>query len=164
MKSSLIIRRAVEADAEAIIRFNIAMARETEQKVLPEDKIRPGVNALFRKPEYGFYLAAVAGDRVVGCLMVTYEWSDWRNGLFWWIQSVYVIPEFRRKGVYRSMYETLRELAAGTPDHCGFRLYVEKENRNAQETYTALGMKETRYALFEEITDRHNRNKSRQKK
>jgi ribosomal protein S18 acetylase RimI-like enzyme len=155
VKSSLTIRRAVEADADAIIRFNMAMALETEQKVLPENKIRPGVTALFRKPEYGFYLVAVSGDRVVGCLMVTCEWSDWRNGLFWWIQSVYVIPEFRRSGVYRSMYTTLRELAAGTPDHCGFRLYVEKENVTAQETYTALGMNETRYALFEEITDRN---------
>lgn len=153
MKSSFIIRRAAESDAEAIIRFNMAMALETEQKILPDDKIRPGVTALFRKPEYGFYLVAVSGGRVVGCLMVTYEWSDWRNGLFWWIQSVYVIPEFRRSGVYRSMYSTLRELAAGTSDHCGFRLYVEKDNRTAQETYTALGMHETRYALFEEITD-----------
>ncbi|MCA1803762.1 MAG: GNAT family N-acetyltransferase [Rhodothermaceae bacterium] len=155
MKPSFIIRRAVESDAESIIRFNTAMALETEHKVLPEDKIRPGVSALFRKPEYGFYLVAVSGERVVGCLMVTYEWSDWRNGLFWWIQSVYVIPEFRRSGVYRSMYNTLRELAAGTPDHCGFRLYVEKDNRTAQETYTALGMNETRYALFEEMTDRN---------
>lgn len=155
MKSSLIIRKAAESDADAIIRFNMAMALETEQKVLHQDQIRPGVTALFRKPEYGFYLVAVSGDRVVGCLMVTYEWSDWRNGLFWWIQSVYVIPEFRRRGIYRSMYDTLRELAAGTPDHCGFRLYVEKENVTAQETYTTLGMNETRYALFEEITDRN---------
>lgn len=155
MKSTLTIRRAVEADADAIIRFNMAMALETEQKALPENKIRPGVTALFRKPEYGFYLVAVSGNRVVGCLMVTCEWSDWRNGLFWWIQSVYVIPEFRRSGVYRSMYNTLRELATGTPDHCGFRLYVEKNNRTAHETYTALGMHETRYALYEEITDKN---------
>jgi ribosomal protein S18 acetylase RimI-like enzyme len=153
VKPTFIIRRAVESDAESIIRFNTAMALETEQKALPEHKIRPGVTALFRKPEYGFYLVAISGDRVVGCLMVTYEWSDWRNGLFWWIQSVYVIPEFRRSGVYRSMYETLRELAAGTPDHCGFRLYVEKDNRTAQKTYTALGMSETRYALYEELSD-----------
>ncbi|TVQ10098.1 MAG: GNAT family N-acetyltransferase [Balneolaceae bacterium] len=152
--STLIIRRAVEADAEAIIRFNTAMALETEQKVLPEDQIRPGVTALFRKPEFGFYLVAESGGRVVGCLMVTYEWSDWRNGLFWWIQSVYVIPEFRRSGVYRSMYNKLRELAAGTHDHCGFRLYVEKENRAAQEAYTALGMHKTRYSIFEELIDR----------
>jgi ribosomal protein S18 acetylase RimI-like enzyme len=160
VKSSLTIRRAVEADADAIVRFNTAMALETEQKMLPEDKIRPGVTALFRKPEYGFYLVAESGNRVVGCLMVTFEWSDWRNGLFWWIQSVYVTPEFRRSGVYRSMYKKLRELADGTPDHCGFRLYVEKDNRTAQETYTALGMNETRYALFEEITGRSDLEKS----
>jgi ribosomal protein S18 acetylase RimI-like enzyme len=144
------IRRAVEADAESIILFNKAMALETEQKKLPDDRIRPGVKALFSKPESGFYLVATSGKRVVACLMVTFEWSDWRNGLFWWIQSVYVIPEFRRRGVYGAMYGELKKMASAEADVIGFRLYVEKENLTAQSAYAALGMHETAYKIFEE--------------
>ena len=151
MKNRISIRKAAADDAEPIAEFNIAMAMETEQKKLERDRIEPGVKALFDHPEYGFYLVAESGDEIIGSLMVTKEWSDWRNGLFWWIQSVYVIPEFRRKGVYRAMYEKVKQLADQAENVCGFRLYVEKENTIAQQTYLSLGMDETHYKMFEEI-------------
>ena len=151
MKDRISIRKAAADDAEPIAEFNIAMAMETEQKKLERDRIEPGVKALFDHPEYGFYLVAESGDEIIGSLMVTKEWSDWRNGLFWWIQSVYVIPEFRRKGVYRAMYEKVKQLADQAENVCGFRLYVEKENTIAQQTYLSLGMEETHYKMFEEI-------------
>jgi ribosomal protein S18 acetylase RimI-like enzyme len=128
------------------------MALETERKELAKQKIESGVRGLINNPQYGFYLVAEEPreNRVVGSLMITYEWSDWRNGLFWWIQSVYVIPEFRRRGVYRAMYHKVKELASGDPGVCGFRLYVEKENHTARQTYRDLGMSETNYRMFEE--------------
>jgi ribosomal protein S18 acetylase RimI-like enzyme len=94
---------------------------------------------------------AEQGDRIVGGLMVTKEWSDWRNGNFWWIQSVYVRPESRRRGVYKALYRHVQDLATGDPAVCGFRLYVERENSGAQSVYAALGMKTTRYLVFEEL-------------
>ncbi len=145
------IRKATESDSESIIEFNIAMARETENKILKRDEIEPGVTGLFQKPEYGFYIVAESGGTVVGSLMITFEWSDWRNGLFWWIQSVYVVPEHRRTGIYRRMYQKVKEMAANKPDVCGFRLYVEKENISAQKTYASLGMSETHYKMYEEV-------------
>jgi ribosomal protein S18 acetylase RimI-like enzyme len=151
MNSKIKIRKAVSADAGSIAAFNIAMAWETEGKKLSTAKIEPGVRALFGKPEYGFYLVAEMEDAVVGCLMITYEWSDWRNGLFWWIQSVYVKPEFRRQGVYRTMFAYVKELAGREPEVCGCRLYVEQDNIIAQETYKRLGMEETHYKIFEEV-------------
>jgi len=150
MNPTFQIRKANSKDAESIIQFNIAMAMETENKTLKREEIEPGVHGLFQKPEYGFYVVAESEGNVVGSLMITYEWSDWRNGLFWWIQSVYVIPEFRRKGVYKKMYLTIKAMAKDKPDVCGFRLYVEKENTNAQKTYAALGMDETHYKMYEE--------------
>lgn len=150
MKLKVKIRKAVAADAGAIADFNIAMALETENKKLSPAKIGPGVRALFSKPEYGFYVVAEVDGAVAGCLMITYEWSDWRNGLFWWIQSVYVKPEFRRKGVYRAMFSFIKELAGQDCGVCGCRLYVEHDNTVAQETYRKLGMKETHYKMLEE--------------
>lgn len=150
MSSKISVRKATPKDAESIIQFNIAMAMETENKTLKSEEIEPGVHGLFEKPEYGFYMVAESKGKVVGSLMITYEWSDWRNGLFWWIQSVYVIPESRRNGVYRTMYLTIKAMANKQDDVCGFRLYVEKENSSAQKTYNALGMNETHYKMFEE--------------
>ena len=111
-----------------------------------------GVQHLLSTPTAGFYLVATQGDQPVGSLMITTEWSDWRNGTFWWIQSVYVPPEARRRGVYRALYEQVQALAATEPGVCGFRLYVERENAAARATYTSLGMSETSYRLYE--TDR----------
>jgi ribosomal protein S18 acetylase RimI-like enzyme len=144
------IRLATPADAGVLIEFNAAMALETEGKELLPDVIGTGVRSLLGNPAAGFYLLAEQ-DNVVGSLMITKEWSDWRNGTFWWIQSVYVRPEFRRQGVYKNLYRHVQELAANDPKVCGFRLYVERENSRAQATYSALGMKPTHYLVFEEL-------------
>jgi GNAT superfamily N-acetyltransferase len=96
-------------------------------------------------------VVAVEEERIVGCLLVTHEWSDWRNGLFWWIQSVFIEAGWRRRGVYRRLYQHVKELAAADPTVCGFRLYVEKDNAVAQQTYAALGMAPTDYLIYEEL-------------
>ena len=145
------IRLATPADAEVLVEFNCAMASETEGKSLLPEVIGSGVRGLLASPASGFYLIAENPGRVAGSLLITKEWSDWRNGDFWWIQSVYVRPELRRQGVYRRLYRHVQELAASDPRVCGFRLYVERENERAQETYRKLGMKETRYLVFEEL-------------
>jgi ribosomal protein S18 acetylase RimI-like enzyme len=144
------IRLATPADAAVLIEFNAAMARETEGKDLLPEVIGAGVHSLLANPAAGFYVIAEA-ERVLAALMITKEWSDWRNGSFWWIQSVYVRPEARRQGIYRRLYRHVQEMAAQDPKVCGFRLYVERENSAAQATYGALGMKETRYLVFEEL-------------
>ena len=144
------IRAATPADVETIASFNEAMATETEGKTLDPATIRAGVRGLFARPDLGFYVVAEDGGRIVGQLMITYEWSDWRDGVFWWIQSVYVRPGTRGKGVYRALHAHVRTMAKAAGGVCGFRLYVEKENAAAQETYRRLGMHETPYVLFEE--------------
>lgn len=157
-------RKAHAVDANSIARFNINMAMETEGYTLNSDTILAGVTSLIRHPERGFYLvideplSASIGDRitdknaeaVVASLMITTEWSDWRNSCFWWIQSVYVLPEWRRKGLYSQLYAEVKRLAIEAESICGFRLYVEKNNAVAQQTYNALGMDETHYLMFEE--------------
>jgi len=143
-------RIGIKDDIDTIAAFNVAMAHETEDIELDIDRVRKGVTNLVEHPERGFYTVAVASDRVVGCCLVTSEWSDWRNGMFWWIQSVYVIPEFRRKGVFTGLYGHVKDLAEKDGTVCGFRLYVERENTAAQRTYKSMGMKETYYRMFEE--------------
>jgi ribosomal protein S18 acetylase RimI-like enzyme len=150
MTDQLLIRKAELPDAPVIAQFNRAMALETEGRELIAERIDAGVRRLLNDPSLGFYAVAESGGAVVGCLMVTNEWSDWRNGLFWWIQSVYVEKAWRRKGVYRRLYDFVRELAAANPAICGFRLYVERENATAQQTYESLGMARTGYLVFEE--------------
>ena len=134
---------------EVIAEFNQAMAIETEGKKLPWDKIHPGINAILRDSSLGFYLVALDQGEVVGCLAITYEWSDWRNGRLWWIQSVYVLPQWRSQGVFRALYQHVNELAQQTPDTRGIRLYVEKDNHTAQAVYQNLGMSQTAYRVFE---------------
>lgn len=150
MNTSVIVRRADTTDAKDLTRFNLELALETENKSLDSDRVLAGVHSLLRKPEYGFYLIAEKDGDTAGALMITHEWSDWRNGLFWWIQSVYVLPKYRRKGVYSAMHHTVRKMAKNHPEVCGIRLYVEKENQIAQQTYYSLGMEQTAYKLFEE--------------
>ena len=145
------IRLARRADAQAIVDFNAAMALETEGKRLLPEVIGAGVRSLLRNPQAGFYVVAEERNQVVAALMITNEWSDWRNGTFWWIQSVYVRPEFRRQGVYRRLYRHIQDLAKANPNVCGFRLYVERDNRRAQKTYRSLGMAKTHYLVFEEL-------------
>lgn len=153
MNAPISVRRALAEDLPHIISFNQAMAWETENKHLPEDTIRPGVENLFQAPNYGFYLVAANSEEVTGSLMITFEWSDWRNGLIWWIQSVYVKPEWRRRGIYRQLYQHVKTLAEQDGSVRGFRLYVEKENEIAQETYFELGMVDSGYKLFEEMVN-----------
>lgn len=146
-----LIRRATAADAATIHAFNTAMALETEDKRLDPGRSRAGVERLLSDASLGFYLVAEENGRVLASLMVTTEWSDWRNAQFWWIQSVYVVPEARRRGVFRMLYLALRESAAGDPGVCGFRLYVERDNAPAHATYRSLGMEQTHYQLYEEL-------------
>ena len=142
-----------ESDALILAENNCAMALETEDKLLDLEVAILGVNGLFERSEFGFYLVAEVIGTVAASLMVTYEWSDWRNGLFWWIQSVYVKPQFRREGLYRGMYEHLKTMALDkeTPV-CGFRLYAETDNVGAHATYVDSGMHVCRYLMFEEET------------
>ncbi|MEJ6593501.1 MAG: GNAT family N-acetyltransferase [SAR86 cluster bacterium] len=144
-----IFRRATPADVAAIAAFNQAMAQETENKTLPTGTILAGVERMISDPSLGFYLVAEADGGPVGCLGITFEWSDWRNGLFWWIQSVYIDPSYRRQGVFGGLYAHVTELAKNATDVCGIRLYVEHDNTNAQQTYLSLGMVETHYKLLE---------------
>lgn len=131
------------------------MARETEDRELDRQTVTAGVRALFEHPEHGFYVVADAGDRLAGSLMITTEWSDWRDGLFWWIQSVYVRPEHRRQGVYRALYRFVEDLSRERPEVCGFRLYVDRDNHRAQETYRSLGMSRTGYLVYEALGRTH---------
>lgn len=144
------VTHAFPEHGEIIARFNQLMAEETEHKHLPTDIITSGVNALLADESKGFYLVAVENDQVIGCLAVTYEWSDWRNGLFWWIQSVYVEDAHRGRGVFSAMYAEVKRLALEDSTACGIRLYVERDNHRAQRTYLKLGMIETDYRIMEE--------------
>ena len=146
---SFIIRRAIREDAPTIARFNQAMAWETEQKQLEDSLVNRGVEAVFLDPKKGFYLVAEERNQLVGQLMVTLEWSDWRNGWFWWIQSVYVHPESRQQGIFRQLFETITNEAKAQGDVIGLRLYVEQENHRAQEVYQRLLMRDTGYLVFE---------------
>lgn len=147
----MLIRLAEPADALAIVDFNQRMAQETEGKTLPIETITAGVNAVFADKQKGFYLVAEADKEVVGCLLITFEWSDWRDGWFWWIQSVYIRKDSRGQGIYRHLYDWVKTEAAKRGNVRGFRLYVEKENTVAQVVYRNLGMEETVYKMFEEI-------------
>ena len=143
------IRAASPADAEFLVRGNAEMALETEHLSLDFDRLRDGVHGVFENPSRGVYFVATIGVRRAGMLMLTYEWSDWRNGVFWWIQSVFVEPEFRSQGVFKALYRHVEELAKSTNGVAGLRLYVENNNSRAQETYQKVGMKRTAYQLFE---------------
>ena len=144
------IRLATKSDSENLIAFNQAMAMETENKRLDSDILSAGVLSIFDDDRKGFYVVAESDERIVGGLMVTYEWSDWRSGWFWWIQSVYIEPEYRGRGIYSELYSFVKNRAREVGGVCGFRLYVEKDNRHAQDVYRKLGMEETYYQMFEE--------------
>ena len=151
MLSQIIIRKAIVDDAEAIIQFNKSMALETESLILDDDIISKGVRHILSNPNSAFYIVAELNNKIIASLMITTEWSDWRNGFFWWIQSVYVVSEFRRKGIYKKLYNFVKELSESKEDVIGFRLYVELNNIIAINTYKSLGMNETHYRLYEEL-------------
>ncbi len=143
------VRRASIADQTVIVEFNRLMAWETERKRLDDALLNPGVAAALADEAKGFYLLAESDDEILGQLMITAEWSDWRNGHFWWIQSVYVRESARRQGVFRELFREVERLAREASNVVGLRLYVEQENESAQETYRRLGLKETAYRFFE---------------
>jgi ribosomal protein S18 acetylase RimI-like enzyme len=149
------VREARAEDAALLAAWASAMAWETEQKRLDPDTVARGVRAVFERPERARYFVAerASDDGAVepaGTLMLTLEWSDWRCGDWWWIQSVFVAPEHRRRGVYRALYAHVLELARATPEVCGLRLYVERHNANAQRTYESLGMRDAGYLVLED--------------
>ena len=147
--SEITVRLATPADAEFIVRGNASMALETAGLSLDLDRLRDGVHALFEKPERGVYYVAEVGGKRAGQMMITYEWSDWRNGDFWWIQSVNVEREFRGRGVFTALYRFVEQLAQTNSGVVGLRLYVEHENGRAQSTYEKVGMVKTVYEMFE---------------
>lgn len=148
--STFTIRQGQLPDLQTLVDFNQAMALETEGKELDSSILTAGVTELLKNSSRGFYLVATQNDVIAGSLMITKEWSDWRNKEFWWIQSVYVAEPFRRQGVYKQLYTAVKEIAETQGNVCGYRLYVEKENTTAQKTYQNLGMHESYYLMYEE--------------
>jgi GNAT superfamily N-acetyltransferase len=144
----IVIRKAIPSDAPSIVDFQLRMALETEDMKLVPEIVTKGVDAVFNDPSKGQYYVAETDGIVIASLLITYEWSDWRNCNVWWFQSVYVVPGFRRTGVFRKMYSHIRELAV-LMDIAGLRLYVETKNSKAQKTYEALGMSSEHYAFYE---------------
>jgi len=143
------IREAREEDTEQIVRFQMAMALETEGLKLAPDTVKNGVEAVFEDPARGRYLLAEIPTGIIASLLITTEWSDWRNGMVFWIHSVYVLPEYRRQGVFKMLYKNVHDMVRSAPDIFGIRLYVHAENNNAISVYHNLGMDGTRYKLFE---------------
>jgi GNAT superfamily N-acetyltransferase len=147
------VRQARREDVETLVRFNVALAWETEGRRLDEARLRRGVLAVFDTPMRGFYMVAEllhqSPGLVIGQLLVTFEWSDWRNATFWWIQSVYVDPAWRRQGVYGKMHEVILEQARRRDDVCGLRLYVEQANTIAQRVYEKVGLTLAPYRMYE---------------
>ena len=150
----IVVRQAQCDDVDTIVTFNAAMAQETEQRNLDVVRLREGVRALIASPGHGFYIVAehrhANGTQVVGQLMITYEWSDWRNGVFWWVQSVYIPPEWRRRGVFRALHHHIQKQAKVDPTVCGIRLYVERDNHQAQTVYQRVGLTPSGYTVFEQ--------------
>jgi len=145
---SLLIRAATLADMADLVAWNAAMAWETERKRLDPEILRRGVAGVLEQPRRGFYLVAEHAGVAVGSLLVTFEWSDWRGGDFWWIQSVYVDPAARRGGVFRALYAAVGQRAAAA-GAVGLRLYVETENRRPADLYEGLGMQRCHYWMYE---------------
>ena len=149
LKSDIRVRRAEPQDMSSIVEFNAALALESEGKALDLNLLRNGVDAIFGHPERGFYLVAELAGRVVGQLLVTTEWSDWRNGNFWWIQSVFVAADYRRQGVYRALHNHVLSTAKSRDDVCGVRLYVDRDNHVARRVYASLDMQQSHYDMLE---------------
>lgn len=143
------IRKALNKDIDVIARYNYNLAYETENKILDMNILTKGVEAIIKDENKGIYHVCEINGEVVGQIMYTFEWSDWRNGTFLWIQSVYVNKEFREMGVFKALYKFIRDIADNDNNICGIRLYVEKENTIAKKTYKNIGMKECNYYIYE---------------
>lgn len=148
MSDLIKVRNASIDDLDNLVAGNRAMALETEDRELHPEVVKQGVAHVLQRPHAGRYWIAESESRFVGQIMITREWSDWRNGEFWWIQSVYVTPEWRRRGVFRKLYATV-ESAAQQQQGVGLRLYVERDNEQARTTYVAMGMHEPAYRMME---------------
>lgn len=143
------IRDAAPADAAIIAEFNRLLAFESEQKTLDPATLERGVRLALSRPELCRYFLAESAGRIVGQTMLTYEWSDWRAGVFWWIQSVYVVADCRGRGVFRELFNHIDALARSTPEVCGLRLYVEEHNEGAIATYRRMGLAPSGHLLYE---------------
>lgn len=144
-----LLRRATPADLAVIVEYNQLLAQESENITLDREILTAGVAAALADNTKGPYVVAEIDGVVVGQLAVTTEWSDWRNGWMWWIQSVYVRPEHRRTGIFRALYEQVEQMARDDPNVIGLRLYVEHDNTAAQQTYQRMGMRRTGYLVME---------------
>ncbi|MGD0340681.1 MAG: GNAT family N-acetyltransferase [Bacteroidales bacterium] len=144
----IIIRKANQLDTPSIADFQLKMAWETEQMALDPETVRKGVKAVFEVPSRGQYYVAETTGKVVASLLITYEWSDWRNCNVWWFQSVFVEPEYRRQGIFRKMYEQIKHTAE-EQGVAGLRLYVETKNERARKTYETMGMSSEHYSFYE---------------
>ena len=143
------IRKAVRSDAKEIILFQQLLAKETEGVELELEVITSGVKAVFEDESKGLYFVVIDGEKVVGSFLITEEWSDWRNGTILWMQSVFVLPEYRGYGAFSIMYNYLKSLVESNESLKGIRLYVEKNNQNAQKVYSRKGMQSEHYDMFE---------------
>lgn len=143
------IRKALNKDIDVIARYNYNLAYETENKILDMNILTRGIEAIINDENKGIYHVCEINGEVVGQIMYTFEWSDWRNGTFLWIQSAYVNKEFRGMGVFKALYKFIRDIADNDNNICGIRLYVEKENTIAKKTYKNIGMKECNYYIYE---------------
>lgn len=143
------VRPAVSVDIKKIVEFQLSMAKESESTDLNEKLLLRGVTAVLNDSQKARYFVAEENKKLIGCFMVTAEWSDWRAGYFIWLQSVYVLPEFRKKGVFTDMYEYLKTIIEENVDYCGIRLYVDDDNDIAKKSYLKLGMADSSYTMME---------------
>jgi GNAT superfamily N-acetyltransferase len=146
-----VVRDATQGDAEFIVDANLAMAFETEGARLDRGVLNAGVESVLADAQRGFYLVAVAAERPLGCLLVTHEWSDWRNGWWWWLQSVYVARDVRQQGTFDALHAEVVRRARRTPGVIGLRLYVAQSNGAAQAVYRKRAMEETVYRVYEHL-------------
>ena len=148
MPSGINIREANKGDLAILVQNNQALAEETEALLLNKDVLREGIKQALKRDEC-HYFVAVIGEQVIGQTMITYEWSDWRNGIIWWIQSVYVLPAHRKQGIFRVLFKYIENLAKINPQVKALRLYVMHNNNAGQDTYQSLGMNDSGYIVFE---------------
>jgi len=147
------VRKAEPSDANIIAGFQMLMAKETEDIVLDLPTVNKGVMAIFGKPGLGQYFVAESDGKIIASLMTTFEWSDWRNSTVWWLQSVYVVPEYRQKGIFKKMYNYIKEQVLSLDEVSGIRLYMVHSNHRAAKVYEKVGMDGERYRMFEWMKD-----------